>query len=582
MRSGLLAILAVGLAACGGGGGDNAFIPAGGSSGGAGGGTATDALQIFIAGADSSTVGAIDIVDTTVEANGSTPIGVRLLDQNGDAYTATAPSVTFFTTQCSSSSQFSEPGGPAETTFTPNAAGFIRINWTDQGCNTGTTNQAVTLNARLDDNGTQRTASGVLSLAPVVVGSVLNSDPLSPVIISLDNDPSEQRPDFQVVRFKVVSDEGNPVQGKTVCFGLETFPSGATLTADSAVSDGQGFVTTTVNSGRVSGSVVVRASDLNGRTSCTDAEPSGTDSASNRQVIISSGRAVQDRFSVSPETFNIEGFDINGTTTQIRIDAADVFSNPIRSDESVLFQSSGASVGGTCSPVDGACAVTFKSQDSKPANGRVVVLAYVKGEEGFQDANGNGQFDDAEISTVQEPGEAYIDANESGAYESGELFKDEADASGFSNGVRDVGDGDYNGSTCDPAVGVHCSAKQTINVWKSVTILLARSNAEIVVTPNPINIPADGSVQVTIQVSGVMPDTTRQKMPKGTSVAVSTTTGQIVGNSTFTVENSAAPGPSIFTVTVEDSGDADNGNFTVKVTTPSGVETIETIAISQP
>lgn len=571
MRKGLITSILMGLVACG-GGSDNAFL-AGGNS------TSTANLQIFLAGADSSSVGAIDIQQSTLAANGSTAIGLRLVDQNGAAYTASAPSVTVFSVDCASTSQFSEPGGAAGSVFTPNAAGFIRLNWTDQGCNTGTSNRTVTLSARLDDNGVQRTANGSLSLAPVQVGSILNASPLTPVIISLDNDGSTSRPESQQVSFQVVSSAGNPVQGSTVCFDLTVFPSGTSITQASAISDAQGLVSTTVNSGRVSGSVVLRASDINGRASCTDALPSNTDSANNRQVVISSGLPVQDRFSLSAEIFNIEGFDINGTTTSLRIDAADVFSNPIKDGESVIFQASGASVASNCSPSNGACSVTFKSQDSRPSNGRVTVLAYAKGEEGFQDSNGNGQYDDAEFGSVNEPGEAYIDANESLAYEFGELFIDEPNALGLTNSVRDASDGQYNGSSCEP--GGTCSAKQSINVWRSVVILLARSNAEIVITPSPITIPADGTEQVTVQVAGVMPDGTRQKMPAASTVVISSSTGQIVGESSFTVANSSAPGPSIYTVTVKDNGDAETGVFTVKVSTPSGVETVGTATITQ-
>ena len=71
-------------------------------------------------------------------------------------------------------------------------------------------------------------------------------------------------------------------------------------------------------------------------------------------------------------------------------------------------------------------------------------------------------------------------------------------------------------------------------------------------------------------------------MPEGSTVAIATTVGTIVGDSAFVVENSAAPGPSIFTVTVKDSGDADNGVFTVTVTSPGGTVSKETVFISQP
>jgi hypothetical protein len=61
-------------------------------------------------------------------------------------------------------------------------------------------------------------------------------------------------------------------------------------------------------------------------------------------------------------------------------------------------------------------------------DGLVTILAYIRGEEFFQDDNANGTRDGSEMFVDQ--GEPFVDANDSGTWESGEAYDDEAPADG--------------------------------------------------------------------------------------------------------------------------------------------------------
>ena len=93
-------------------------------------------------------------------------------------------------------------------------------------------------------------------------------------------------------------------------------------------------------------------------------------------------------------------------------------------------------------------------------------MATAIGEEFFNDANGNGYYDQGEA--FSDLGEPYRDDNENGAYESGEYFLD------FNkNGARDAGDGTFKGITC---TGTSCTTS-TLAINASHIIIMSTSAA---------------------------------------------------------------------------------------------------------
>jgi len=138
-------------------------------------------------------------------------------------------------------------------------------------------------------------------------------------------------------------------------------------------------------------------------------------------LTITTGLPTQDFFSLSVQTFNIEGWDIDGVTSTLTIIASDRLGNPIPNGTVINFITEGAQINpASCATTDGTCTVTFKSSAFRPTDGRITILAYAVGEKSFVDGNGNNTYDLGE--TFYDLGDLYIDANENGSWDAGETY----------------------------------------------------------------------------------------------------------------------------------------------------------------
>src|SRR6185369_13293017 len=121
---------------------------------------------------------------------------------------------------------------------------------------------------------------------------------------------------------------------------------------------------------------------------------------------------------------------------------SDHFHNPVPDGTAVSFTTNGGSIQPSCTTINGACSVTWTSQNPRPFVpginvGRATIHAYAVGEEAFVDLNGNGVADTGEFT---DNSEAYRDDNENGVRDVSEPF---IDFNG--NGQFDGPDGKYNG-----------------------------------------------------------------------------------------------------------------------------------------
>lgn len=408
------------------------------------------------------------------------------------------------------------------------------------------------------------------------------------------------------VRFKVLDAGGNPLSGKLVTFTLSTAVGGITLTpaAATATSDASGLVSIIVNSGTVSTPVRVTAS--------TPGATAGTTlTTQSSGLTITSGIPDQDSFSLSATKFNIEGRNFDGASTVLTVRLADHFNNPVPNGTAVNFTTEGGSVLGSCSTVidsngNSNCSATLTSQNPRPANGRVTVLAYAVGEESFDDLNGNGLADLGEFTDLPE---AFRDDNENGARDANEPFID------FNlNGAYSAADGKFNGVLCDesrvpppaPSSAGTCSATKSIHVRGSLVIVFSGSNAVITKTSPAGNISLGGScsgtsvsvdlriVDDTVAIAGtdVPAVPAGNPLPVGTTIALTTTNGTLSTRS-FTQNNTnvtTAAGVKNYSVVISDDGVLDpttlvctdatgNGVLTVTVTTPGGTVTTQTFPV---
>ncbi|NDP39083.1 MAG: hypothetical protein GZ093_10110 [Rhodoferax sp.] len=221
--------------------------------------------------------------------------------------------------------------------------------------------------------------------------------------------------DQAIVKFRVLSSGGSALPSVPVKLSIVTNPGGVGL--GSAGVTAPVTVTTLVNgeasvsvfSGTIPGPVKVRAELASDPLVFSESQ----------NLTVASGPPSQRFMSLSVETFNIEGWSIDGASTQLTVRIADRQGNAVDDGTVINFTAEGGQVARSCATVRvngvSQCSVTFISQNPRPAGGRASVLAYIAGTKDYVDINGNNTFDAGD--TLLNIGDAYRDDNENGIYE---------------------------------------------------------------------------------------------------------------------------------------------------------------------
>jgi hypothetical protein len=480
----------------------------------------------FAVGAASVTISSpiFGVGTTALSAYGSTSVSVNVFL---DGVLVTVPQTVSFISACAVNAKASLTADVATVN------GVATASYLDNGC---AGNDTVTASVS-----SIATASETLSVTVPSAGSIqFDSVAPSSGLIKLKGVGGQES---ALVTFKVVDTNGNPIGGKDVTFSLNTSSGGITFTPTSATSDPTtGYVVVTVKAGTVSTPVRVSATTLAGSTTLI---------SQSSKLVISTGIPNQQNFSLSATELNIEGWDYDGETTTLTARMADHFNNPVLDGTAVTFNTEGGSVEPACFTVNGACSVDFTSQSLRPSNGRVTVLAYAIGEEGFTDsvvnnglADGLSEMFDANGNSTDMP-EAFLDKNENGSLDANEVYTD------FNvDGVYNAADGLYNGVLCDPSVApgstsTACNTQKSIHVRDSLVIVLSSSSAIIAILDSagnpldPIALPActsSGNGAALGFIVSVL-DVNRNAMPVGTKINFSTNNGTILSPTDDTVSN---------------------------------------------
>ena len=556
--------------------------------------SATTSLGYSVS-ATSVSLSSLAIGTNPLSANGTTSLTITVLDGNGAPYTT--PVDIEFSSNCSTSAT---PKAAISSPITT-TNGVATSNYLDKGCG-----NSDTITASLTLGGTTISQTATLVVNPPTAGSIQFVS-ASPANITLKGTGGAGKQETSTVTFKVVDAAGNPKSSATVDFSLSTAVGGIALLPSSATTDSSGEVSTVVSSGSVASAVRVIAA-VSGTALQTQSD----------QLTITTGVPAQDHFSLSASTHAIEGWNYDGITSDLTVILSDHFSNPVPDGTAVNFIAEGSQVGGSCTTTDGTCSVTFTSAELRPSNGRVSVLAYGVGEEGFTDTNGDGyvsssaeQVDANGNST--DMGETWVDYDESGARDATEPFIDFN-----SNGSFDAADGFYNGMLCQSG-GAWCSSTtKNINVRRQSVIVLSGSTAFIKASTDPTVLTnpdvfnafggtialdnctngvafANTPVTVYLQITDLHGNT----MPAGSTITATTTNGNVEivpstpvadnigcvhGDSAFTTCPAGAPALStnFLVMTSDASQDAGTlactntkagGLLTITVTTPKGLKT---------
>ncbi|MDP3844586.1 MAG: Ig-like domain-containing protein [Oxalobacteraceae bacterium] len=405
------------------------------------------------------------------------------------------------------------------------------------------------------------------------------------------------RKESAVVTFKVVDQNNNGLSGVAVAFKATTTTGGLTVLPSSGTTDALGNVTTTVSSGTIPTPVRVIAEAV--RNSVTI---SGLSDA----LTISTGLPVQRSMSLSADKYNIEGLDYDNVIADVTILMADQYGNPISDNTAINFVTEGGAVGssaqGACTTLDGGCTVTLKSQQFKPINGRVTVLAYAQGVEDFIDSNGDGQYSctnyvdvNGNLPVTYRP---LVDICVSG----GEPFSDMGDpfldagslaaTSGFSgagtlDGVYTPANGDkpfpYNSqvysATGDGKWGINYIRRSAEFIFSGSSATLVRQVCDSSSCRDWAE--ADGNSSIIQGLAGAgcasktlvfrLIDENNNPLPSGTTVA--SADADKVTPQTFypaIIPSSTLIGGTFHQVTIKKEDSCAAGSFSVKVTTPKG------------
>lgn len=301
---------------------------------------------------------------------------------------------------------------PATATLT---SGSLTVQYLDNGCGALRASDAVQASV-------PASASAATVTVPLTTPSVtsLGFVSASPEQIYLKGSGLGES---SLVTFVVRDSAGNPLQNQVVSLSLLTGAGGVTMegqavgTAVSRTSDAQGRVSVRINSGTVPTPVRVQAS----LTVVVGGVPTTVSTVSSN-LSVAVGLPSQLNFSLSQQTINIEGFNIDGTTNTYSIIAADRSGNPVPAGTTINFRAEGGQVVATAQTqlVDGIAraSVNFVSAQPRPADGRVTITAYALGEESFEDLNGNNIYDLNE--PFQDLGNIFFDRRFNGLYEAGE------------------------------------------------------------------------------------------------------------------------------------------------------------------
>ncbi len=478
---------------------------------------------------------------TTLSSGGTTSVSASVVDAADQLITT--PVAVDFSSNC-----VTQGFSTFDTDSTTTINGVANVTYTAGGSCSGDDTITAIINPFSNN---QRSATANVTIASPTPGSIEFTSTENNVIALAGAGATSTLSETTVVTFTVVDGAGNPLSGANVTFSLNTTLGGITLTPSTDTSDSNGEVQTIVQSGSVATSARV--------TATVDTTSLSTQSTA---IVISTGLPHQDSISLSASELNPRAWNHDNVQVTITALLADRFKNPIQDGTNINFTTELGAIDSSCITTNGACSVTWRSQDPRGTSGpgsnagRTTILAHVVGEESFNDVDGNGVYSDTDgnlaggaFTDLPEP---FVDENEDGirqdAVGASEPYKD------FNtNGSYDTADTQFNGVGCIHST--ECGTNQTTFVRKSIVLVMSEDGAAIVkvtgadsdcdetVTPGDCSTTANypsvidvttGSRTINFTFVG---DTNYQVLPVGSTITFEVDNGKIVGADTYTVLN---------------------------------------------
>lgn len=247
--------------------------------------------------------------------------------------------------------------------------------------------------------------------APEATSIVYTSNPLT---LGIANSGSSATGE---VEFTVYSNR-TPLANADVVLSLEKSPLGLSFgvlgnrSDISARTDENGNVSVNIYPGSTPGPVEIKAS-LSRDTRIN---------ALSKGISIASSRVTQDGLSIS-QGKNVLDWSMDGDSTNITIRMVDRNGNSVPDGTVVNLTAEGGKVSpASCTTTDGVCDVTFSTQNPRPGDGRVSILAVVEGEKAYIDSNANNAWDEGVDTFVHNIGDTFRDDNENNVFDVGEFI----------------------------------------------------------------------------------------------------------------------------------------------------------------
>lgn len=217
------------------------------------------------------------------------------------------------------------------------------------------------------------------------------------------------------VQFTVFSDT-TPLANTEVKLSLEKSPLGLTFGPYKnredfiAMTDEKGVVSVNLYPGSTPGPVEVKASLV------ADASIN----ALSKNISVASARVSQNGLSLSWGA-NVLDWSLDGASTSITARMVDRNGNAVPDGTVINFTAEGGKVTSSCATSDGECSVTFSTQNPRPGDGRLSVLAVAEGEKQYIDMNENNAWDKNTDVFVHNIGDTFRDDNENNKFDIGEF-----------------------------------------------------------------------------------------------------------------------------------------------------------------
>jgi len=162
----------------------------------------------------------------------------------------------------------------------------------------------------------------------------------------------------------------NQANAVDVEFLLVGGPDDVTITPERVRTNANGRVTSNVFAGNTAGNLKVEARIVR--------EDIGlTIKSSPILLTIHGGFPNLEHFSIAASVYNFEAWSINGNRNQITVNVGDKFSNPVKPDTPVYFNTTGGIIQGSgTTDADGQIVVDLISSDPRPSNGIATIRAH--------------------------------------------------------------------------------------------------------------------------------------------------------------------------------------------------------------